>query len=114
MIYAPSAGPTLALSLPQLDPDTAKRGQGPPGGKEVGRRHQGEAHQISEHPCGGPASAAVHAPPGRPEQRGEVLGESHLTPRSCRGDRTGKMGMRREGRALAPPWEPSLLSGLPS
>lgn len=65
MIYAPSAGPTLAPSLPQLASDTGGGGgwwwTGRAGGGRFsweGRRHKGEVDQKSEHPCMGPASVS--------------------------------------------------------
>lgn len=89
MIYAPSAGPTLAPSLPQLAPDTARRGQVcQEGGRKEevtkGRPSRGLSIPLRAQnlPLGPPA-------PGQPEQKGEVLGEPHLALRSSRGNRTG-------------------------
>lgn len=63
MIYAPSAGPTLAPSLPQLASDTGGGGGWTGRAREgrfswEGRRHKGKVDQKSEHLCMGPASVS--------------------------------------------------------
>lgn len=68
----------LLLAPPEIPPCpswplTLPRGeQGPLGGNEQGKRHQGEAHQMSEHPCVGPAPASksTHPQDGLAERQG--------------------------------------------
>lgn len=115
MIYAPSAGPTLAPSLPWLAPDTGGRGQVQPGGKEERRRHKGEVDQLSELPCLGPASASSSIHPYEGLNREVKCSGSPTWPQaSPEGTGRGQVFMGEAGwLTLALQLEPSLPSSFP-
>lgn len=115
MIYAPSAGPTLAPSLPQLASDTGGAGgwwwTGQAGGGRFsweGRRHKGEVDQKSEHPCMG-ICLWVHTLSGRSEQRNEVFG----TPPGPKDLQREQLCMDEAGVTLALQLETLVPSSLP-